>query len=439
MRRLFRFALIRRFISSLREEGAGTALRKARNYAIIRLNRVAPSILSGGKHGGIARNHTYLSGSWQMLAQQEALHVHAAPASLSKRRKIALVGDLNLPQCRKYRVEQLAEFWTAQGVEIDYAHYSDVARASAIMQDATHLMEYRLEAIPVTQMLRYEARRLRLPVLYDIDDPLFSIAAYETYENMKAVEADLKAHFIFAAPRYLEAMNGADIMTMSTPGLVAHCRELTQRPVHMRRNFADAATLEDGRAAMAAGKPEDGKFRLCFASGSRGHEIDFALIADAVAQFLAEDATRRLMIVGHFDDDLLPKELRGQLEQTPFADYDAYLRTLARADVAVMPLVDDLFNRCKSGVRVLDAASVGVPSIVGTVSDMAQIVRDGETGHVVAQSGWFEALDGLARDPRRCAAMGQAARADLETHWAGARPDPGDHIIDRAVLDWVKA
>ena len=36
-------------------------------------------------------------------------------------------------------------------------------------------------------MYLYEARRLRLPVLYDLDDPLFSISAYETYENMKGI------------------------------------------------------------------------------------------------------------------------------------------------------------------------------------------------------------------------------------------------------------
>jgi glycosyltransferase involved in cell wall biosynthesis len=255
---------------------------------------------------------------------------------------------------------------------------------------------------------------------------------------MKAVEADLKAHFIFAAPRYLEMMNGADIMTMSTPGLVAHTKELTQRPVYMRRNFADSATLEDGRAAMAQGTPGDGLFRVCFASGSRGHEVDFALIADQITQFLSVGNNRRLMIVGHFDTDLLPEVLRGQVELHPFAGYDMYLQALARADVAVMPLVDDLFNRCKSGVRVIDAASVGVPSVVGTVSDMAQMVDDGKTGHVVTDAGWFDALDALARDTRVCAQMGQAARADLETRWAGARKDPGDHIIDPAVLDWVR-
>ena len=436
VKRIFRLSLVRRFITSLREEGVGTALRKARIYVGMRLRGVSPSVLAGPGHGGINEDQNYLAGIWQSLAREKAFHVESAPALISKRRHIALIGDLNLPQCRKYRIEQLAEFWAEQGVSMDYAHYQDVPRGAEILQNATHLMEYRLQTMPVTAMYRYEARRLRLPVLYDLDDPLFSIAAYETYENMKAIEPELKAHFISEAPKYLEMMNGADMITMSTPGLVAHTKQLSPRPVHMRRNFADASTLNDGRTAMAAGRPDDGLFRVCFASGSRGHEVDFELISDQISAFLAGADNRRLLILGHFDTDLLPEDLRDRVEAHAFSTYSKYLRALARADVAVMPLVDDLFNSCKSAVRVIDAASVAVPAIVGTVGDMQAMIAPGKTGFVVdTPSGWGDALETLARDPASATAMGQAARNDLETRWNG---QPAPHIIDPDVLDWVK-
>lgn len=436
VKRLFRLSLVRRFITSLRDEGAGTALRKARNYTVMRLRGLTPSMLTGGGgHGPVRRNEAYLSGIWQTLAREGAFHVTTPPALLSRRRKIALIADMNLPQCRKYRVEQLAEFWRARDVELEYAHYTDVPRCTGIMQDATHLMEYRLQTMPVTAMYRYEARRLRLPVLYDLDDPLFSVSAYETYENMKAVEPELKAHFVAEAPKYLEMMNGADILTVSTPGMAEHTRLLTARPVHVRRNFADTATLEAGRTAMAAGRPDDGLFRVCFASGSRGHEVDFAQIADQVIAFLQGAETRRLMILGHFDLKLLPEGLRDRVEPHGFADYPAYLATLARADCTVTPLTDDIFNRCKSAVRVIDAAAAGVPSVVGTVGDMANMVEQGKTGFVAdTPQAWLEALEALA-ESGRSATMGQAARADLETRWAGS---DAAHIIAPEVIAWVQ-
>ena len=437
MKRLFRLPLARRFFTSLRDEGARTALRKARNYTVMRLRGLTPSMLAGGGGDGpVRKNETYLAGIWQALAREDAFHVTQAPALLSKRRKIALIADTNLPQCRKYRVEQLAEFWRARDVDIDYAHYTDVPRCTAILQEATHLMEYRLQTMPVTAMYRYEARRLRLPVLYDLDDPLFSISAYETYENMKAVEPELKAHFVAEAPKYLEMMNGADILTVSTPGMAEHTRLLTARPVHVRRNFADTATLEDGRRAMASGRPDDGLFRVCFASGSRGHEVDFACIADQVSEFLSGADNRRLMILGHFDTRLLPEGLRDRIETHGFSTYETYLSTLSRADAAVMPLTNDIFNRCKSAVRVIDGASVGVPSVVGTVGDMANMVTHEKTGFIAGTpQGWLDALETMARDTSGTTAMGQAARADLESRWAGT---DAPHIIDPEIIRWVQ-
>lgn len=442
MRRFFRLALIQRFVSSVREEGFGPAATKARLYISRRLRGISSSTVGGiDPVTGLPRHvgdHMYLSTVWQKLAQQEAFHVQAAPATLAKRRKIALIGDINLPQCRKYRVVQMVEFWEAQGVDVSISNYLDVPRSTNILQDATHLMEYRLQNTPTCGMYRYEARRLRLPVLYDLDDPLFSVSAYETYENMKALDPAFKRHFLGEAPKYLEMMNGADVLTVSTPGMVAHTQQYTRRPVYLRRNFADSITLADGARAMAgarSGTGDDDLFRAVFASGSQGHEIDFEMIADQVTDFLDASRAHRLMILGHFNTDLLPKALRDQVETHPFSTYETYLDTLATADCAVMPLMDDAFNRCKSAVRVIDAASVGVPSIVGTVSDMANMVTDGETGLIAQRTqDWGTALAALAADRKATRAMGSAARHDLETRWSG---QPADHIISPQVMEWV--
>ena len=101
-----------------------------------------------------------------------------------------------------------------------------------------------------------------------------------------------------------------------------------------------------------------------------------------------------------------------------------------------MPLTDDAFNRCKSGVRVIDAAAVSVPSLVGTVGDMAAMVRDGETGRVLAPgAGWRAALEDLAADRAGTRAMGRAARPELEARWTARAGLP---VVEQQVIDWVK-
>lgn len=435
IRQLLNVALIKRFIITLRQEGPRMALSKARIFIGMKLRGHAPSALNASQ-GSHTAEHAYLHGVWQDLAQGHAFHPRP-PSQVSDHRRIALIGDLNLPQCRKYRVEQLAAFWEAQGIPCEYAHYQDTPRATRLLAQATHVVEYRLQSTPLTEMLRYEARRLRLPILYDLDDPLFSVSAYETYGNMEALDPGLKAHFLSEAPKYLAMMNGADIISVSTPGMAEHTRLYTNRPVHVRRNFADAETLVDGQRALKRQPVSDGLFRVCFASGSQGHEIDFAEIAEVVAAFVTQDPDRRFMLLGHFDLEHLPEGLAAQTEVIPFTTYDKYLAALARADCAVMPLCDDIFNQCKSAVRVIDAASVNVPAIVGVVGDLQNMVRHGETGFVAqTPADWATALETLGNDRTLAAQMGMTARRNLEQHWVGSQ---APHVIAPEIVDWVRA
>ncbi|WP_093995205.1 glycosyltransferase [Octadecabacter ascidiaceicola] len=421
---------MQRFYLAVRQEGLAIALRKARVFIAMLWRGEGQSALNAD--GATVAPEHYLQSIWQQLAKGEAFH--PTPPDKDSRRFIAIIGDLNLPQCRKYRVEQLAEFWAGQGVACEFAHFQDLPRVTRLLTRATHMIEYRLQSSPVTEMIRYEARRLRLPIMYDIDDPLFSISAYETYGNMGVLDPAMKTHFVAEAPRYLAMMNGADMVSVSTPQLAQHCRLFTERPVHVRRNFADDATLMMGAAAMKARNKDDGVFRVGFASGSQGHEADLASIFEPLERFFEGNA-HRLVLLGHFDLNRLPDVLRSRADIVPFTTYENYLHELAGVNCTVMPLCDDTFNRCKSAVRVIDAASVGVPSIVAPVGDLPNLIVQGKTGFVANnQSEWHTALGRFegARDTTRC--IGREARRQLETHWSGIA-DP--HIIDPEILDWV--
>ncbi|MEP5731311.1 MAG: glycosyltransferase [Sulfitobacter sp.] len=428
--------LVKRFLTSVRQDGVIRAVFRSISYVKRRVFGLRPSILLRKGFGRPGSDGKYLQGIWQTLAREDAFHILQSPKIHQKRRQIAMIADLNLPQCRKYRVEQLAGFWRARGVEFEFSHYQDVSRAARIMQQATHLMEYRLQASPAADMLRYEARRLRLPILYDLDDPLFSISAYETYRNMEMLAPAMKTHFLAEAPKYLSMMNGADVISVSTPGLATHAGLYSDRPIFLRRNFADTQTLRAGATAMRESQTGDGIFRVAFASGSQGHEADFNEILEPLTEFILQDPKRRLMLMGHFDRSRLPSDLFGQLETTKFSNYDRYLKILARADCAVMPLFDDVFNRCKSAVRVIDAAAVGVPSVVGPVGDLPSLVKDGETGFVAEATGWVSALSALAEAPERAQKMGLSARRNLETHW---RASDQPHVVAPELIDWVES
>lgn len=436
LRNLARKDRILRFLEVWRTEGRRAAIRAGMRHARMLLNGQTPSAVTYEEPAkGAPDRRCALTDIWTELAQKNAFHVTTAPSVLRRRRAVAMIGDLNLPQCRKYRVEQLDEIWQAAGVDYAFAHYEDVPRCLDILQSATHLMLYRLGTSPVVEMYLYEARRLRLPVIYDIDDPLFSFSAYETYSNGAAIPSDMRRSLIDQAPSYFSVMQQADALTLSTPGMVDAARLMSSRPAYLRRNFADRSTLDAGLQQGFKRAGTDG-FTVVFASGSHGHEVDLLSIADPLEAFLRRSDSHRLKILGRFDLELLPDRLRSRASVEPFRDYTAYLAGLARANCAIMPLIDDAFNRCKSAVRVIDAASVGVPSVVGSTGDGSAMVREGETGLIAACDDWYDVLERLARDPDRTRAMGTIARSDLEKRWSAqtALPVLEPNFIPEIVL-----
>src|ERR1700751_2504958 len=82
-----------------------------------------------------------------------------------------LIGSLDLPQCRKYRVVQKQEMIECvSGTKMTISHYSDVYRWRTQLQTADKVILYRIPDEMRCQEIMIEARRLGLTVCYDIDN-----------------------------------------------------------------------------------------------------------------------------------------------------------------------------------------------------------------------------------------------------------------------------
>jgi glycosyltransferase involved in cell wall biosynthesis len=94
--------------------------------------------------------------------------------------------------------------------------------------------------------------------------------------------------------------------------------------------------------------------------------------------------------------------------------FEALLAEIARTDINLCPLeLGNPFCECKSSVRWLTAAAVGVPSVVSPTGPLQDAVHDGATGLVAADvEGWERALDKLCGDREYRGRLGQAAHRD---------------------------
>jgi glycosyltransferase involved in cell wall biosynthesis len=127
-------------------------------------------------------------------------------------------------------------------------------------------------------------------------------------------------------------------------------------------------------------------------------------IQEELAQMGVQDT--RFLIVGHSAEEAWLRE------RMPHATFPGVLRgeelfaAYANMDLFVFPSHTDTF-----GNVVLEALASGVPAIVTPDGGPCTIVRDYETGRIVADAEFSQAIAAILADPEKHAQMCQAARA----------------------------
>lgn len=154
---------------------------------------------------------------------------------------------------------------------------------------------------------------------------------------------------------------------------------------------------------------------------------------DVLARALAEPALSSIGAVGLVAGDPLPgaDETARRLDRlaTELGVEDRLLRlgfredigtVLGAADVVVVPST----RPEPLGLVALEAAAAGLPVVASSHGGVAEVVRDGETGRLVAPgdaAALAAALRALADDPGTSEGMGRAAQRDVAERFALAR------------------
>ena len=98
---------------------------------------------------------------------------------------------------------------------------------------------------------------------------------------------------------------------------------------------------------------------------------------------------------------------------TPLCDYETYQQLLARSEICFMPLADTPFNRCKSDLKFIEAASLRVTALASPTVYAGSIV-DGETGVLFRdEEELAQRLLRLIANPEIGKAIAETARAKV--------------------------
>jgi glycosyltransferase involved in cell wall biosynthesis len=310
-----------------------------------------------------------------------------------------------------YAIEHLritAPF-TAAGIEIIDGVRNGIADPSlATYGDAVIFQREFPKNVILYEQIVSNARNAGKFVFYEIDDLLFELP-----ENHPERKQELYNNALLPM---ITAMVGADLVLVPTEEL-RRIAEGFNPNVIVLPNYLDDSLWH----LKAPNHSSDDRLLKIGYMGSNSHTPDLALVAPVLKEILKNDE-------GKVQVDIwgtpLPEELNGvegvNWHPSPtnvYKDFVKFFQTL-EFDIAIAPLADNLFNRCKSGLKFLEYSANGTPGVYSRVAPYEAIVEDGVNGFLAGnEEEWFISLSKLIENATLRQEMVKAAQKEIRENW----------------------
>ena len=347
---------------------------------------------------------------------EEVAKFNLRPAS--RQMRIGILADCYLPQCKLYRVDQkLEQIEQADLFAKVYDFREDAKQALHDVGQYDAWLFYRTPAhFDVLKVVK-AANALCRPTIYEIDDLLFDPEHYP------------EPIYTYGENFPIREYNGLQISPVYTAGVARHCDyglastpELAKQLSKLVRSgnaevHRNALSSIHSKAIERIRPSEDSEtIKIFYGSGTRAHKKFFQeTFLDAVADVMAQRENVELHVFGYTNSDDLRQTFPDRVfEREPVWDVLKYWQALSEADINVAILKKSLLTDCKSEIKWLEAAMLGVPSIVSATSTMAGAIREGETGLLARNKAeWVEALMKLIDDAGLRERMGSHAQQEV--------------------------
>ncbi len=262
--------------------------------------------------------------------------------------------------------------------------------------------------LPLYDQIISKARSTDKFVLYEIDDLLFDLPDSHPERTQELYNAALMP--------MMAAMSEADLVLVPTETL-GKVVEGYNHNVVILPNYLDDSIWQFKQPVR---KASDATVTIGY-MGSDSHTPDLSIIASVLRELLAAyEGKLKLEVWG----TPLPSELQGvegvSWHPSPtniYTDFVKFFQTL-EFDFVIAPLADNLFNRCKSGLKFLEYSAIGAPGVYSKLPPYEDIVIDGVTGFLAGtETEWIEKLTRLIEEPELRQNMAVAAQQTVQERW----------------------
>lgn len=270
---------------------------------------------------------------------------------------------------------------------------------------------------PAVEHLITAYRKHGCPVIFDIDDFVFDAEAINLLRFTKSLADGERCNIKNMMYGIRKSMQLCDAVTVSTFPLKEQVEKLGLNayvlPNSVGRSELDLAERIATEAVANSGDPE--VVRIGYFSGTKTHEEDFRVCAEALQRLLKRYDQIRLVVVGHLDIPAGIAAFGDKVIQKPLMPHADMLRELAEVDINIAPLEpNNVFTTCKSELKIFEAALFGKPTVASPTSTFIATIEHGKTGLFASTPDeWYAALESLVVDNVLRARIGAAARNEI--------------------------
>jgi GT2 family glycosyltransferase/glycosyltransferase involved in cell wall biosynthesis len=266
---------------------------------------------------------------------------------------------------------------------------ADAEQALHYRADVVVTQRYAVGGLDAIDALIRHCREHDMALLYDLDDDLRRIPRDHPDAALLRPRAKQVSRLV----------RDADAVWVSTPALADALRGMREGARIVENGIDERLWL----AGAPPVPPREGPVRVLF-MGTMTHDADLALVADALARLKAVFGDFvSIDVLGISGQPNLPDWVnRVSMPIHAASGYPGFVNWITQQhwDIGIAPLADTPFNRCKSALKTLDYAAIGLPILASDARVYRGSPADGPGGWLVPDNtdAWFVALARLVRD-----------------------------------------
>jgi len=337
--------------------------------------------------------------------------------SADKGKRVVIIAELSIPQCKKYRVDQKAEMLALLGYPCETVSWTEFEKARNLIQLSALVFFYRVPAEPTVLELMQECKRLNVTTLFDVDDLIFDEALLKENINIQRLPKKIQEQVFAGAKTYSKAMCSTDLCSASTPVLAKEMERTTGHKSHIIPNALDKEILHIAKELHRPDRSSQ-TVTIVYGSGTSTHDIDFLEAAPALLHILKTYPHVRFVIHGTLTLPESFNAVKTQIKEIPFMPSSEYYQAISRYDINISPLEPTLFNDAKSNIKFIEASMFKIPTIASPVAEYKAIIEHQKNGLLASdEASWIDAFEYLIHDAsRRKSIAEEAYQTTIETY-----------------------